>query len=110
MSGSERISLAGEQALVDDESEPGARDPLPASRRAPRLSEADVFAAADELLIAGHRPTIDRVRMRLGRGSPNTINDHLDTWWGRVGARLRDIPGREFPQLPDSVAQILQKL
>jgi len=48
--------------------------------------------------------------MRLGRGSPNTINDHLDTWWLRLGARLRDIPGQEFPQLPESVSQTLLHL
>jgi Plasmid replication region DNA-binding N-term len=60
--------------------------------------------------VEGHRPTIDRVRMRLGRGSPNTINDHLDAWWGKLGARLRDLPGREFPQLPERVGQSLQRL
>lgn len=80
------------------------------SRRAPRISQADVFRAADELLVQGDRPTIDRVRMRLGRGSPNTINDHLDTWWAKLGARLRDLPGHEFPQLPERVAQNLQRL
>jgi hypothetical protein len=42
----------------------------PAVRRSPRISQADVFRAADELLLDGHRPTIDRVRMRLGRSSP----------------------------------------
>jgi len=56
------------------------------------------------------RLTIDRVRVRLGRGSPNTINDHLDAWWTKLGARLRDLPGREFPQLPERVAQNLQRL
>lgn len=80
------------------------------ARRAPRISQADVFRAADELLLNGHRPTIDRVRMRLGRGSPNTINDHLDTWWAKLGARLRDVPGHEFPQLPERVAQALHQL
>jgi hypothetical protein len=65
-----------------------------AARRAPRISQADVFRAADELLVQGDRPTIDRVRMRLGRGSPNTINDHLDTWWAKLGSRLRDLPGQ----------------
>jgi|KBSMisStandDraft_5_1062788.scaffolds.fasta_scaffold100294_2 chromosome segregation ATPase len=80
------------------------------ARRAKRISEADVFAAADVLLIEGHRPTIDRVRMKLGRGSPNTINDHLDAWWSKLGARLRDIPGREFPQLPERVSAALQSL
>jgi chromosome segregation ATPase len=81
-----------------------------AARRAPRISQADVFRAADELLVQGDRPTIDRVRMRLGRGSPNTINDHLDAWWAKLGSRLRDLPGHEFPQLPERVAQALQHL
>src|SRR5882672_7693786 len=76
-----------------------------AARRAPRISQVDVFRAADELLVQGDRPTIDRVRMRLGRGSPNTINDHLNAWWAKLGARLRDLPGQEFPQLPERVAQ-----
>jgi hypothetical protein len=58
----------------------------------------------------GDRPTIDRVRMKLGRGSPNTINDHLDAWWSKLGARLRDLPGQEFPHLPERVAQALQHL
>jgi hypothetical protein len=80
------------------------------NRRAPRISQADVFHAADELLLEGHRPTIDRVRMRLGRGSPNTINDHLDAWWAKLGSRLRDLPGQEFPQLPERIAQSLQRL
>jgi hypothetical protein len=82
----------------------------PLIRRAPRISQADVFRTADELLVEGHRPTIDRVRMRLGRGSPNTINDHLDAWWTKLGSRLRDLPGREFPQLPERVAEALQRL
>ena len=78
--------------------------------RARRLSAPDVFAAADALLVEGHRPTIDRVRVRLGRGSPNTINEHLDTWWRQLGARIRDLPGQEFPQLPERVAHTLQLL
>lgn len=82
----------------------------PLVQRAPRISQADVFRAADELLIEGHRPTIDRVRMRLGRGSPNTINDHMDLWWTKLGSRLRDLPGRTFPQVPERVGQALQLL
>lgn len=80
------------------------------TRRAPRITQTDVFRTADELLLAGHRPTIDRVRMRLGRGSPNTINDHLDEWWAKLGSRLRDLPGQEFPQLPERVSHTLQQL
>jgi DNA repair exonuclease SbcCD ATPase subunit len=94
---------------VDHEPDSGTAV-APFMRRAPRISQADVFQAADALLIEGHRPTIDRVRMRLGRGSPNTINDHLDAWWTKLGARLRDLPGREFPQLPERVARSLQQL
>jgi hypothetical protein len=90
---------------ADDESATAAP-----RRRAARISQADVFAAADGLLVMGARPTIDRVRMKLGRGSPNTINDHLDAWWAKLGARLRDLPGQEFPQLPERVAHSLQQL
>ncbi|MGC8518718.1 MAG: DNA-binding protein [Steroidobacteraceae bacterium] len=78
--------------------------------RARRISAAEVFAAADALLVEGDRPTIDRVRVRLGRGSPNTINEHLDAWWRQLGARIRDLPGQEFPQLPERVAHTLQLL
>jgi hypothetical protein len=83
---------------------------VPFARRAPRISQADVFRAADELLVEGHRPTIDRVRMKLGRGSPNTINDHLDGWWAKLGSRLRDLPGQEFPQIPERIGKTLQLL
>jgi len=41
----------------------------------------DVDRAADALLREGERPTIERIRARLGRGSPNTINPLLDAWW-----------------------------
>lgn len=44
------------------------------------ISEQDVFAAADKLLSRGERPTIERVRLQLGRGSPNTVNRLLDGW------------------------------
>ncbi len=92
------------------ESEATPESVLAPVTRAPRISQDDVFRAADELLLDGHRPTIDRVRMRLGRGSPNTINDHLDAWWAKLGSRLRDLPGREFPHLPERVAHALQAL
>ena len=95
---------------ADDEPEELSTEPSITRRRAPRIMRVDVFRAADELLVQGDRPSIDRVRMRIGRGSPNTINDHLDAWWKNLGSRLRDLPGREFPQLPERVAQSLQNL
>jgi hypothetical protein len=86
-----------EDVGANDESDAGGTV-APLIRRAPRISQTDVFRAADELLVEGHRPTIDRVRMRLGRGSPNTINDHLDAWWTKLGARLRDLSLRRKPR------------
>lgn len=98
--------------MTSDEDDDATLDDAPGTpvRRSPRIGQADVFQAADALLLEGNRPTIDRVRVRLGRGSPNTINEHLDAWWLRLGARLRDIPGREFPQLPERTANALLTL
>ncbi len=95
-------------ALTIDGSEPAAD--IAVLRRAPRITAEDVFQAADALLMDGHRPTIDRVRMKLGRGSPNTINEHLDAWWSKLGARLRDLPGQVLPGLPESVTNSLLQL
>lgn len=48
----------------------------------------DVAQAADQLIAAGQRPTIERVRQTLGRGSPNTIAPLLDAWFAQLGPRL----------------------
>lgn len=68
------------------------------------ITEDDVRAAADALLQRGERPTIDRVRAALGRGSPNTVNRHLDAWWASLPRRLResDAPASDAP--PEVVA------
>jgi hypothetical protein len=98
-------------SILDDEVDPGAALGSAVGRkRAPRISREEVFAAADTLLLEGVRPSIDRVRVRLGRGSPNTINEFMDVWWAKLGSRLRDLPGHEFPHLPKSVATSLQQL
>lgn len=52
------------------------------------ITAQDVWLAADELLQAGERPTIERVRLKIGRGSPNTVSPHLDAWFASLGARL----------------------
>ena len=54
------------------------------------ITDLDVWRAADALLLAGQRPTIERVRLHIGRGSPNTVSPHLDTWFSRLGARIAD--------------------
>ena len=52
------------------------------------ITETDVHTAADELVAAGERPTVERIRAHLGTGSPNTVTRHLDTWWQGLGRRL----------------------
>lgn len=49
----------------------------------------EVWAAADAVLGLGERPTIERVRQQLGRGSPNTVGPMLDSWYGSLAGRLR---------------------
>jgi chromosome segregation ATPase len=54
----------------------------------PDIQLEDVLGAADALVAEGIKPTIERVRMRLGGGSPNTVSAHLDEWFARLPARL----------------------
>ncbi|MFM9428322.1 hypothetical protein RCH10_004784, partial [Variovorax sp. GrIS 2.14] len=50
--------------------------------------EHEVWAAADALMQEGLRPTVDRVRQRLGRGSPNTVGPMIESWFKALGSRL----------------------
>jgi len=70
------------------------------------ITETDVWTAADALLLEGARPTIERVRQKIGRGSPNTVSPHLETWFRALGARIKD-PGAfaASPAVPDPIAQ-----
>lgn len=52
------------------------------------IQESDVWAAADALLAEGQKPTIEKVRLHMGRGSPNTVAPMLDAWFSTLGARL----------------------
>ncbi len=61
------------------------------------------------LLREGDRPTIERVRERIGRGSPNTINPLLDAWWKRLAARLDSGPAA-LHRLPETVAHVAEAL
>lgn len=61
------------------------------------ITVEDVWQAADELLIEGQRPTIERVRQKIGRGSPNTVSPHLDAWFARLGDRLQAPPQFSTP-------------
>ena len=50
------------------------------------ITQADVDDAANAIFAAGDRPTVERVRLHMGRGSPNTITGLLDTWWNELAA------------------------
>ena len=52
------------------------------------IQQNDVWSAADSLIADGQRPTIERVRQKLGRGSPNTVSPMLDAWFATLGVRL----------------------
>jgi hypothetical protein len=73
------------------------------------VSSGDIERAADALLRAGERPTIEKVREKLGSGSPNTINPLLDAWWKRLSARL-DAGPAALHRLPESVAHAAEAL
>ena len=71
------------------------------------IQEQDVYQAADALIAEGLRPTIERVRQKIGRGSPNTVSPLLDAWFGTLSARL-GLDGaakEEGGQLPEPVQQ-----
>jgi hypothetical protein len=68
------------------------------------ITQIDVWAAADAVVAEGRRPTIDAVRQRLGRGSPNTVVAHLDSWFAHLAERLKDRGDVQSGALPPIVA------
>jgi Plasmid replication region DNA-binding N-term len=73
------------------------------------ITAGDVERAADVLFRAGERPTIEKVRAKIGRGSPNTINPLLDAWWKRLASRL-DAGPAALHRLPEPVAHLAEAL
>ena len=68
------------------------------------ITESDVHTAADEIVAAGDRPTVERIRARMGTGSPNTVTRWLETWWQRLGLRLEAQRRRiGVPEAPEAV-------
>lgn len=52
------------------------------------IQEAQVWEAADALVHEGLRPTIERVRQKIGSGSPNTVSPMLERWFATLSKRL----------------------
>jgi hypothetical protein len=73
------------------------------------ITQSDVAHAADTLLRTGERPTIEKIRAKLGKGSPNTINPMLDAWWKTLSARL-DAGPAALHRVPEPIAHIAEAL
>ena len=61
------------------------------------ITEEDVHSAADALVCAGERPTVERIRAHLGTGSPNTVilrNATPGSAIARAASRNNRLPGR----------------
>lgn len=77
----------------------------------PGVGFEDISEAADALLDAGERPTTEKIRGLLGRGSPNTIGPLLDRWWAALGPRLRQQHAKlDMPEAPTDVAALATQL
>lgn len=75
------------------------------------VQEADVWAAADALLAQGLRPTIERVRQQIGRGSPNTVSPMLESWFATLGQRLGVAQSDNAQDgVPENVLRLAQDL
>lgn len=75
------------------------------------VTEVQVHAAADALLKAGEKPTIERLRAHLGTGSPNTLLRALDSWWKALGQRMSVQETRlSLPNAPEDVTTAASRL
>jgi len=75
------------------------------------VTQEAVNTTADQLLHAGERPTIERVRAALGTGSPNTLIRLLDVWWADLGRRLQEQTAKlALPGAPAPVAALASAL
>ena len=72
------------------------------------ITQDQVNAAADALVAAGERPTVEKVRAALGTGSPNTVTRMLDTWRGTLATRLSQVLA--LPEVPADVGRAFVEL
>ena len=70
------------------------------------IQQDDVSNAADALIAEGSRPTIERVRQKIGRGSPNTVSPMLDAWFASLSGRLT---GNQSVEAPDAIPYAVQE-
>ena len=75
------------------------------------VQQDDVWSAADALIADGLRPTIERVRQKIGRGSPNTVSPMLESWFATLSSRLGGSNTNEQnAHIPVALQQGMEKL
>jgi hypothetical protein len=75
------------------------------------IQQEDVWSAADALIAEGLRPTIERVRQKIGRGSPNTVSPMLEAWFATLASRLGVNSSKDDPlQVPKILQQAMKDL
>lgn len=67
------------------------------------ITQEQVNAAADALVAAGDKPTVEKIRQALGTGSPNTVTRMLDVWRGLLAQRLQEVI--KLPDVPPEAGQ-----
>lgn len=73
----------------------------------PGLTQTRFDEVADKMLVAGERPTVERMRQALGTGSSQTVQRLLNAWWKALGARLTANAAKlALPKAPESVAAL----
>jgi hypothetical protein len=74
-------------------------------RTRPNVSYGDVERAAIVILKTRRRPTVATIREALGSGSPDTIADALNRFWGTLGARIEGDPAA-LSRMPPDIADL----
>ena len=72
------------------------------------ITQEQVNTAADALVAAGDKPTVEKVRAALGTGSPNTVTRMLDAWRSGLAERLQKV--LQLPELPPEAGQAMTAL
>lgn len=73
------------------------------------VQQEDVWTAADALIAEGLRPTIERVRQKIGRGSPNTVSPMLESWFATLSSRLGvNNTKEETTHVPQALQQAME--
>jgi hypothetical protein len=74
-------------------------------QRRANVSHAEIERAALDVLASGHRPSVQILRKRLGRGSPATIARSLKRFWRDLGTRAQGDPAA-LTRLPSEIADL----